>query len=140
MTVTAETVSLHTNVDDIHCELERMVTQQSKRIVLNIGDKRFETSVPTLQREPNSVLSRMVERDAPIKPYNTDNVHTYFIDRNPAIFSLIMEYLRLDKSHFERILPRDMKTFILLHAETTFFRMQGLVGIIESKPLEIMFK
>ena len=140
MTVTAETVSVHTNVDDIHCELERMATQQSKRIVLNVGGKRFETSVPTLQREPNSVLARMVERDAPIKPYNTDNIYTYFIDRNPAIFSLIMEYLRLDKSHFERILPKDMKTLILLHAEATFFRMQGLVGIVENKPLEIMFK
>ena len=66
MTVTAEMVSVHTNVDDIHCELERMATQQSKRIVLNVGGKRFETSVPTLQREPNSVLARMVERDAPI--------------------------------------------------------------------------
>ena len=32
-----------------------------------------------------------------------------------------------------------MKTIIVLHAEATYFRMQGLVGIIESKPLEIMF-
>ena len=50
-----------------------------------------------------------------------------------------MEYLLLDKTHFERILPRDMKTIIVLHAEETYFRMQGLMGIVESKPLEIMF-
>ena len=47
MTVTAETVSVHKNVDDIHCELQRLATQQSQ-IVLNVGGKRFETSVPTL--------------------------------------------------------------------------------------------
>ncbi|KAK3094574.1 hypothetical protein FSP39_003558 [Pinctada imbricata] len=55
-------------------KLKKMAETQSKRIILNIGGTKFETSAPTLLNDPNSILAAMIQPDAQIKPYNIDNV------------------------------------------------------------------
>ena len=70
-----------------HIRLEGMALAQKQRIYLNVGGTKFETSVPTLQSDPSSLLARMVLPNSPLKPYSVENVYVYFLDRDPKLFS-----------------------------------------------------
>jgi hypothetical protein len=66
-------------------QLKTMADCQKSRIILIVGGSRFETCVPTLQSDPSSILSYMVLKESPMKPYSVDNIYTYFLDRDPVI-------------------------------------------------------
>lgn len=64
-------------VDEITCptynptpvqeiRLKGLMLSQQKRIFLNVGGTKFETSVPNLQADPSSLLSHMVMPSSPI--------------------------------------------------------------------------
>lgn len=74
--------------------LREMHTAQQNRIALNLGEKKFETSVPTLNRESLSILAKMTRSISPIRPYLNDGLQTFFLDRDPSIFTFILDYLR----------------------------------------------
>lgn len=63
----------------------------SEPIILNVGGKRYETSISTLTRVPG-YLKTCFESELN-KPNNRGE---YFIDRNPDIFASILNYLRTD--------------------------------------------
>ncbi|KAK6182470.1 hypothetical protein SNE40_010155 [Patella caerulea] len=54
---------------------------KNKRIYLNIGGKKFETSVSTMSNDPSSLLAGMVEPDSPFNPYYLEDILYYFLDR-----------------------------------------------------------
>lgn len=74
-------------------KIRKIYDSQRKRIILNIGGRKFETSVSTLMVKPNSVLAKMISPGG-VKPYSVDNVYTYFMDRNPQNFNYVLDYLR----------------------------------------------
>jgi hypothetical protein len=47
--------------------------------------------VRTLQSDPSSILSYMVLKQSPMKPYSVDNIYTYFLDRDPRHFVHILK-------------------------------------------------
>lgn len=61
------------------------------RITLNVGGIRFETEAATLKRFPNSKLSRECQQLA-------ENKEVFF-DRNPYIFSFILDSYRYGSIH-----------------------------------------
>ncbi|XP_060576065.1 uncharacterized protein LOC132733439 [Ruditapes philippinarum] len=63
---------------------------QNKRIILNIGGQRFEASRVTLQRVSCSILSEVVSEGGMVPK----NGNIYFIDRDPAHFRFVLNYLR----------------------------------------------
>jgi len=70
------------------------VVSDSSIICLNVGGKRFETTIATLKsRGETNKLVAMVR--SPI----LDQAGCVFIDRDPEIFQCVMHYLRQDKSN-----------------------------------------
>ena len=62
-------------------------------ITLNVGGRLFTTSRMTLQSEPSSVLARMFENTDSLPPAKIVE-GAYFIDANPEVFAVILDYLR----------------------------------------------
>jgi hypothetical protein len=104
---------------------------QTKRVILNVGGKRFETSSTTLATVPEGILAEMVSEASTVKPYKKDELSTYFVDRNPRFFDFVLDYLR-DPRNFKKILPTNKQILRQLHMEATYYRLTGLTEIIEA--------
>ena len=83
-------------------DLKFIAKNQGNKVILNIGGARFETSIPTLQKDPESLLAKLFTSDSPIIPQG-NNV---FIDRDPSHFKVILNYLRCDLDLHPATLPR----------------------------------
>ena len=62
-------------------------------ITLNVGGRLFTTSRMTLQSEPSSVLAKMFDNSHTFPPARIVD-GAYFIDANPEVFEVILDYLR----------------------------------------------
>ena len=103
---------------------------QEQRVVLCIGGKRFYTSKVTLRADPNSFFSKMLREDSPMRPYNSNE---YFIDRNPAHFNLILDYLR-DGAHMDiALLPSEREYLMELLKEARFYMLGRLQEIVQER-------
>lgn len=58
---------------------------QKKRLVSNIGGKKFETSTPTLVMVPGGLLAQRIGEGSIVQPCNTEGIPMYFLDRTPKI-------------------------------------------------------
>eukprot|EP00033_Pygsuia_biforma_P002841 GCRY01003135.1.p1 GENE.GCRY01003135.1~~GCRY01003135.1.p1 ORF type:complete len:383 (+),score=65.10 GCRY01003135.1:183-1331(+) len=93
-------------------------------INLNVGGFHYSTSLETLHRDPNSMLSAMFSGRLPTR---TDQEGRFFIDRNGEVFGQILDYLR-DTRHFRP--PHDDLTRDILRKEADFYQLQGLLHLI----------
>lgn len=76
-------------------------------ITINVGGKRFETHLKTLKRQPN-FFSAMFSGNFNITPSNDGS---YFIDRNPRYFELILDFLRKTTVNILGMEPRELMDF-----------------------------
>jgi hypothetical protein len=113
--------------------VQQMKLAQDKRIILNVGGQKFETSVSTLQKDPSSVLAYMVMPDSPLKPYNTDSVYTYFVDRDPSHFRHILNYLRNGGGDTTNTFPHDIRYLRELQREAEFYNLQHFSLLLERR-------
>jgi potassium voltage-gated channel Shaw-related subfamily C protein 1 len=68
------------------------------RIILNVGGWRFETYHHILKKIPATRLSRLTHALA-----NYDSsTNEYYFDRNPGVFSQILNYYRTGKLHYPK--------------------------------------
>ena len=72
--------------------MEKAHTFQKNKIILNVGGKRFETSRQTLTSVPDTYLASMFSGRFELAPDAEDG--SYFIDRDPKHFNLVLNYLR----------------------------------------------
>ena len=100
----------------------------SEIITLNVGGYKFTTTKATLSRVPNSPLEAMVSgrHDSP-GLIGKDG--SYFIDRNGALFSHILDYLRVG-GNVVSALPVAASDRKALSVEADFYGMDGLVHAI----------
>ena len=92
-------------------------------IKLNVGGTIFETSLTTLQKEPDSMLAAMFSsRFEPLK--QKDGAH--FIDRDGTLFRHVLNYLRMGKISGDTV--EEIGNNLLMEAE--FYNLQGLINII----------
>ena len=100
---------------------------QGNRVLLNIGGTRFETCESTLKKDPESLFALLFSEETP----NRDN---YFIDRDPAHFRIILNYLRCGCSlPSEAILPRVLKYLLEIQSECDFYNLKGLKEIVDTR-------
>lgn len=67
-----------------------------RKVILNVGGHRFETSKATLKKIPATRLSKLTEALS-----NYDKIlNEYFFDRHPGVFSQILNYYRTGKLHY----------------------------------------
>ena len=107
------------------CSVQRWSALQAKqplqRIRLNVGGQLFETSAATLSRCSGSMLEVVVSGHFPLERDADGNV---FIDRDPALFRQVMQYLRTGEVTG---LPRSGTEGALLRQEAKFYGIDCLV-------------
>lgn len=93
----------------------------------------YLSSVPTLQADPSSLLSHMVMPSSPVKPYSVYNIYSYFVDRDPKLFSFILSYLRNGADLPMTQLPKDLQLLKSLQMEADFFNLRHLEVLFHKK-------
>lgn len=88
-------------------------------VELNVGGQLYTTSLPTLLKDPDSLLSAMFSGKQKIP---RDSRGRFFIDRDGILFRYILDYLRNSKL----ALPENFSERDRLFVEAEYFRMKGL--------------
>jgi len=81
----------------------------NKKILLDIGGKVFATSQATLTNGKSHFFTAMFSGKYSTKP---NEEGTYFIDRNPTMFQLILDYLRGEEIYIREISAKDKKQLL----------------------------
>ena len=102
-------------------------------INLNIGGRRFTTSLQTLTKDPDSMLAAMFSGKFEVKPSEDG---AFFIDRDGKHFRFILNYLR----DGELIVPEGATFLKELEAEAKFYQIKGLLQELEDKMRECFEK
>ncbi|VDK48469.1 unnamed protein product [Cylicostephanus goldi] len=91
------------------------------RVRINVGGKIFEAHISDLRRSHSAVLSHIID--------DSKNQRELFLDRNPALFEKILDYLRDDKNF---IPPTDDDVRELLAKEAEYYDVNGLLKMCSS--------
>mmetsp|Transcript_7564 Transcript_7564/g.14098 ORF Transcript_7564/g.14098 Transcript_7564/m.14098 type:complete len:281 (-) Transcript_7564:1937-2779(-) len=95
-------------------------------VELNVGGKHFMTTLSTLLKDPESMLSAMFSGRHVL---DTDRDGRYFIDRDGEHFQYLLNFLRQD----EICLPDEPVLLTDLLREARYFQIASLVHILEKK-------
>ena len=110
-------------------------TAANRKVKLNVGGKRYTTSVDTLTREEKSFFTamfsqRQLERDP--------KDHGIFIDRDSKIFAHILAYLRTGIVPDDIVTSESLRRKLIIEAE--FFHLHKLTEILtESEQVSATF-
>ncbi|NXC45699.1 KCNRG protein, partial [Penelope pileata] len=97
-------------------------------VALSVGGVRFVTRAATLLQFPGSRLARMLSGDdQEFKLVNGE----YFVDRDGALFSYIMDFLRT----LQVSLPADFSDFQRLRREAEFYELYPLADLLGQEHL-----
>ncbi|XP_062330647.1 BTB/POZ domain-containing protein KCTD5 isoform X2 [Osmerus eperlanus] len=99
----------------------------SKWIRLNVGGTYFLTTRQTLCRDPKSFLYRLSQAD-PELDSDKDETGAYLIDRDPAYFGPVLNYLR----HGKLVLNRELAEEGVLE-EAEFYNITSLIKLLKDK-------
>lgn len=92
-----------------------------RSVKLNVGGKIYKTTLSTLLKDPNSMLSAMFSGRHELNQDEEDGA--YFIDRDGELFRYVLNYLRND----ELFCPDDKLFRKELLAEARFYQLQGMI-------------
>jgi hypothetical protein len=79
--------------DSLTDRVQEVAQMQTERVRLDIGGKIFVTSEATIHKFPDALLYRLIRGAKPCTK-SEDGVPTYFVDRDPKYFPVLMHYLR----------------------------------------------
>jgi hypothetical protein len=108
--------------------LGKISFDREKKIIVNVGGSRFETTIVTLTKDFDSMLATMFSGRFPLHKDEVDA--SYFIDRDGTHFRYVLNYLRGGSNHH---LPSNREVLEELLAEAEFYQLQGLVLAIKAK-------
>lgn len=106
-------------------KLERICHLQNQKITLNVGGKRFDTSISTLNVEPRSLLAQIAQ-------CIPAGLSEQFIDRNPCHFDVILDFLR-NPIFSSNILPTDRVALRQIYDEASYYGLPDLLRLVEEK-------
>jgi len=108
-------------------------THFPNQVVLNIGGKKFSTSIDTLKKDGNNFFGAMFSGLHEVTP---DKDGTYFIDRDGKHFRIILNYLRTG----ELLFPEDDKILKKeLLKEVEFYQIEGILELLKPQTSTITF-
>jgi len=97
-------------------------------IRLDVGGKRFHTSLSTLLTERNTFFTCMFSGAFPPKKQEDG---TYFIDRDPRWFGVILNYLRGKPISLESLTEVELEDLLL---EVEFYQINSLLQLLKPPP------
>jgi hypothetical protein len=111
---------------DNEIKLSAKKEQQSfpSKITLDIGGTKFSTTVLNLKNQKSLYFSTMFSGAIPIQPCQDGS---YFIDRNPDFFPLILDYIRGEEIDTEDFTSKELK---LLSKEANFYHCIEFVQLL----------
>lgn len=101
-----------------------------RSVKLNVGGKIYQTTLSTLLKDPNSMLSAMFSGRHELNQDEEDGA--YFIDRDGELFRYVLNYLRND----ELFCPDDKLFQKELLAEARFYQLQGMIVCLNRLSLD----
>ncbi|CAF3422717.1 unnamed protein product [Rotaria socialis] len=106
--------------------LELVTVLKQRKVILNVGGKKYTTSIETLTRETDTFFTGFFSGQWQLAIDPNDN--SIFIDRNGQIFTHILEWLRT--SIVSEKIMQDATLLKSLIIEAEYFRLQGLLEIL----------
>lgn len=82
--------------DSIQNRIKKAKNNSNKKVVLDVGGKRFATRPSTLMKYETSYFTALL-----LNEELKDEDGSFFIDRNPKLFGVLLDFLRTDKLDFE---------------------------------------
>ena len=94
-------------LNDLICFISGTTNLRKEWVRLNVGGTMFMTTKTTLCKDPKSFLYRICQEDSDLNS-EKDETGAYLIDRDPAYFVPVLNYLRhgklvLDKNMLEEV-------------------------------------
>lgn len=96
-------------------------------IELNVGGVYYTTSLNTLRKEANSLLSQLFGQN-PTEKLSIDAKGRYFLDRDGVLFRYILDYMRNQKL----VLPENFHEKERLKQEAEYFKLADMVKAVNS--------
>jgi hypothetical protein len=118
---------LKEDTDRTSALMKRVHEFQSTAVKLNVGGVHYDTSLVTLQQEPNSMLAAMFSGRFPLEK---DEDGRYFIDRDGKHFDIILNFLR--DGTVERITDESIRDKVL--REARYYALESLVLHLTAPP------
>lgn len=104
-------------------------------ITLNVGGTRFETTRQTLLHDPGSMLARMFDPVSPLQPGVKRGDDSFFLDRDPAYFRPVLNYLRTGQLTLDSGVGGVDPMAVLYEAR--FFGLSELENLLNSRVAEL---
>ncbi|CEF60539.1 BTB/POZ-like domain and Potassium channel tetramerisation-type BTB domain and BTB/POZ fold domain-containing protein [Strongyloides ratti] len=117
------------NIHLSNCQFRfRFVNVMQDIIEFNVGGTYFATTLKTISVEKSSYLYNWYIEHIGGAHLLRDKKGIYFIDRDPASFAVILNYLRLRVSNqlWEACLPKDPDLLAMVAQEADYFRIHML--------------
>ena len=88
-----------------------------------------------LRTDPGSLLCAMVLQGSPMRPWRIEenNTPVYFLDRDPAHFRHMLNYLRLGNNCSVLSLPRELKYLYDLKVEAKHYQVTAQKYLLENR-------
>eukprot|EP01112_Ceratiomyxa_fruticulosa_P012868 TRINITY_DN3587_c0_g1_i3.p1 TRINITY_DN3587_c0_g1~~TRINITY_DN3587_c0_g1_i3.p1 ORF type:complete len:351 (+),score=74.32 TRINITY_DN3587_c0_g1_i3:794-1846(+) len=100
-------------------------THYPSQVILNIGGKKFSTSIDTLKKDGNNFFGAMFSGLHEVTP---DKEGAYFIDRDGEHFRHILNFLRTGELIFpegDKVLRKE------LFKEAEFYQIEGIIELLK---------
>jgi len=105
------------------------LTDADQRMIrINVGGLMFETSETVLQRDPESLLSKLASSNPPLMP-EADG--SFVFNRDWWLFRFILAFLR------DGVLPDDRGVLAQLYKETSYWHLSEMQHAIEEQKLHL---
>lgn len=121
-----EPAGLDSPADSVHSRGAAHSKDPNTIITINVGGTRFETHLKTLRKQPN-FFSAMFSGNFNITPSSDGS---YFIDRNPRYFELILDFLRKTTVN---ILGMDVRQLSDFRDEAEYYQITDLYKFLNAK-------
>lgn len=109
-------------------EEKNVAVSDLDKVILDVGGTSFATTMATLRKVPDSMLSAMFSGEWTVEVQKDGSV---FFDRNPLAFGVLLQFLREYPNNSVRLfeLPADQRT--QLKSDAQFF---GIAPLLELYP------
>jgi len=102
---------------DLQTQMKENAEKSNSKIILDVGGKRFSTTKQTLIQYEGSYFYAMLSSDH----WKPGEDGSYFIDRDPKYFRIILNYLRTKEVNFD---GWELKELHALKKELDYYQIQ----------------
>jgi hypothetical protein len=97
---------------------------------INVGGTVFTTRKSTLMFESGSMLAKLFDEESPFGELSRDSSDRVFLDRDPQVFSVVLDYLR-SAGRLVGATARSIDELSSVKEQADFFGLLGLIAAVD---------